>query len=137
MNKVILCGNISSDIDLRTTNNGTPVAKFSLAVNRIKDGVDFIPIVVWNQQAENTNQFCGKGSKILVEGRMQNREYEKDGFKAHITEIIADRIEYLSKGKKEPQEAKEVSNNPFDAFSTKTESEIGTQIQITPEDLPF
>lgn len=137
MNKVILCGNISSDIDLRTTSNGTPVAKFSLAVNRIKDGVDFIPIVVWNQQAENTNQFCGKGSKILVEGRMQNREYEKDGFKAHITEVIADRIEYLSKGKKEPQEAKETPINAFEEFGEHIKTETSEQIQIMPEDLPF
>lgn len=137
MNRVILSGNISSDIDLRTTNGGSPVAKFSLAVSRQKDGTDFIPIIVWNQQAENAKEYCAKGSKILVEGRMQNREYEKDGLKCHITEVVADRIEYLSKAKKEPQEANEAQNNPFDAFSTKTESTIGTQIKITDDDLPF
>lgn len=137
MNRVILCGNISSDIDLRTTNSGSPVAKFGLAVNRIKDGVDFIPIIVWNQQAENTKQFCSKGSKILVEGRMQNREYEKDGLKCHVTEVIADRIEYLSRAKKEAEEPKKEEINPFADFGEHVKTEMSEQIQITDADLPF
>lgn len=137
MNRVILSGNISSDIELKQTNGGTPVAHFSIAVNRAKDGVDFVPIIVWNQQAENVKQYCEKGSKVLVEGRLQNREYEKDGLKRHITEVIAERIEYLSKGKKEPQEAKKEVINPFEQFSSRTESSIGEQIQLEDEDYPW
>ena len=126
MNKAILCGNISTDIELKQTNGGAPVAKFNLAVNR-KDGVDFIPIVVWNQSAENVKEYCEKGSKVLVEGRIQVREYEKDGQKRHSTEVVADKIEFMSKKK----------DNPYEEMSIKTESNIGTQIEITDNDLPF
>lgn len=126
MNKVIICGNISTDIELKQTNGGTPVAKFNLAVNR-KDGVDFIPIVVWNQSAENVKEYCEKGSKLLIEGRIQVREYEKDGQKRHSTEVVADRIEFMSKKK----------DNPYEEMSIKTESNIGTQIEINDNDLPF
>ena len=128
MNKAILCGNISTDIELKQTNGGAPVSKFNLAVNR-KDGVDFIPIVVWNQSAENVKEYCEKGSKILVEGRIQVREYEKDGQKRYSTEVVADRVEFMSSKKKE--------SNPYEDMNIKTESQIGSQIEITQDDLPF
>lgn len=128
MNRIILCGNISTDIDLKTTNGGAPVAKFNLAVQRIKDGTDFIPIVTWNQLAENVSSYCAKGSKILVEGRLQTNSYEKDGVRRYSTDVVADRIEFLSKKE---------NTNPFDNMSIKTDFDAGNQITITDEDLPF
>jgi len=138
INKIILSGNISTDIDLRQTTSGTPVAKFNLAVRGQKD-TDFFPIITWNQSAENVNEYCEKGSKILVEGRIQNREYEKDGEKRHVTEIVADKIEYLSKTQNTQQEVKEDTNKPYLEFgnSIKTKSEIGEQLEIMDSDLPF
>lgn len=124
MNKVVLSGNISTDIDLRQTTSGAPVAKFNLAVSRIKDGTDFIPIVVWNQQAENLKEYCEKGSKILLEGKMQVRDYEKDGQKKYVTEVVADRVEFLGAKK-----------NPYEKLSVKTE--VKDQLQIKDEDLPW
>lgn len=125
MNKVILSGNISTDINFKTTNNGAPVARFNLAVNR-KEETDFIPITVWNQTAENVNEYCEKGSKLLVEGRLQIRDYEVDGQKKYSTEVVADRVEFMSSKK-----------NPYKDMSIKTEFEIGKQLEITDDDMPF
>jgi len=129
MNKCILCGNISTDIDFKQTSGGAPVAKFSIAVNKPKDGTDFVPIVAWNQVAENVSTFCEKGSKILVDGRLQNNSYEKDGQKRYYTEVVAERIEFLSAKKKE--------ENPYKDMSINTEFQAGSSIEITDSDIPF
>lgn len=119
MNRVILSGNIATDIDLKT--NKVPVAKFNLAVKKT-NGTDFIPIVAWNQTAEVINQYCSKGSKLLVEGRIQTDEYENKKY----TEIVADRVEFLDK-KETPKEPKE----------TLPKFEYGKQMEIKDEDLPW
>ena len=125
MNKVILSGNISNDIDLKQTSGGTPVARFNMAVNRAKEGVDFIPIVVWNQLAENIKEYCSKGTHILVEGRIQISDYEKDGQKRYSTEVVADRVEWTKK------------ENPYKDMNVKTEFDVGKQLEITDADLPW
>lgn len=128
MNRVILSGFISTDIEFGNTNGGISFTRFNLGVKKMKEGVDFIPIVAWNQVAENTAQFCEKGSKILVEGRMQTGSYEKDGQKRYTTDVVADRIEFLDRKKDE---------NQFKDMSIKTSFDTDNQIQIQESDLPF
>lgn len=106
MNRVNLTGNISTDIDLKfLPGNGTQVAKFNLAVNEYdskekKNTAIFVPIVVWGKPAENLAQFCTKGSKVGVTGRISIRSYDaQDGTKRYVTEVVADNfggIEYLN-----------------------------------------
>lgn len=113
MNKVILIGNISTDIDLKATPNGHYVAKFNLAANHPfkKDIVNFVPIETWRKQAENTAQFCSKGSKVAIDGYLQIDQYEKDGQKRTFTKVVADSITFLdSKPKQNNQQSK---NDPF------------------------
>ena len=112
MNKVFLIGNLSKDPELRTTNSGTSVCTFSIAVNRRKDKdgnstADFFSIVAWRQLAELCGKYLAKGRKVSVVGELQNRSYEaNDGTKRHVTEIVANEIEFLTpKG-----ESKEQSN---------------------------
>ena len=82
LNRVVLVGRMVRDPELRRTGNGTPVASFTIAMNRnfaSQNGerqADFIPCVVWNKAAENTARYCGKGSLVGVEGRLQNRSYD-------------------------------------------------------------
>ena len=145
MNKVILTGNLCKDIQLKYTQNNTPILRNTIAVkNNFKnpDGEyesEFINIVVWNKSAEVLKDYAGKGSKILVEGRITTRNYEKqDGTKVYITEVVAERIELLAKQSsnstnsiKEQQDTlKEVINeDPF--------KEFGSEVVLTDDDLPF
>ena len=102
MNKVFLIGNLSKDPELRTTNSGTSVCTFSIAVNRRKDKdgnstADFFSIVAWRQLAELCGKYLAKGRKVSVVGELQNRSYEaNDGTKRHVTEIVANEIEFLT-----------------------------------------
>ena len=104
MNKVVLIGRIAKDIEVRYTTTQKVVAMFSLAVNReFKNQkgeyeADFFNIVMWGKPAELAGNTLKKGSKIAIDGRIQNRSYEaKDGTKRYITEIIANGFEYLEK----------------------------------------
>lgn len=104
MNRVVLIGRLSKDVDVRYTNSQKVVATFSLAVNReFKNAngeyeADFFNVVMWGKPAELAGNTLKKGSKIAINGRIQNRSYDaKDGTKRYITEIIANGFEYLEK----------------------------------------
>ncbi len=108
MNKVILSGHICKDIEVRYTQSNKLVIQNTIAVKndfKNKDGnydSQFINIVVWNSQAEYLAKYAAKGSKLLVEGRLTNRNYDKqDGTKAYITEVIVEKLELLGVVKKE------------------------------------
>lgn len=104
MNKVILVGRLARDPEVRYTQSGKATASFALAVSRNDQNktADFIPIVCWEKLAEIVGNSLGKGRKILVEGRMQIRNYEgKDGIKRYVTEVVAQNIEFLDSKPKE------------------------------------
>lgn len=106
MNKVILLGRLTKDPEVRYTQAGKVVCQFTLAVDRPfsnQEGqkeADFIPVVIWGKSAETLGNTVRKGQKLLVEGRMQIRSYEgKDGSKRYVTEVVADRFEYVESRK--------------------------------------
>ena len=102
-NKVIMLGNLTKDPDLRYTGQGTPVCNFRLAVNskfgENKDETLFIDIVVWGKQAETCAQYLTKGRSVLVEGRLIERSWEKDGQKHSKMEINANAVRFLGGSK--------------------------------------
>ena len=101
LNRVALVGRLTKDAELRRTSNGKAVASFTLAVNRnFKTGdgqeADFLSIVAWGKVAENTANYCSKGSLVSVDGRLQTRNYENNqGQKVFVTEIVADSVQFL------------------------------------------
>lgn len=102
MNRSEMIGRITKDLELETTNSGTSVVKFSIAVDRKYRGsdgnkiADFFNIVAWHRLAENICKYCKKGSKVFVAGELQNRSWDKqDGTKGYATEIIASECEFL------------------------------------------
>lgn len=98
MNIVNLIGRLTKDVVLKKTTNGTSVVGFTLAVNRAKEGADFIPCVAYNQTADLMDKYLSKGSQIAVQGRINTRNYDNEaGQKVYVTEVIADRIEFLDK----------------------------------------
>ena len=105
MNKVELLGRLTKDPEIRYTQNNTPVASFSLAVNRrfTKEGeqqADFINIVAWNKTAEFCGKYFKKGSQIALVGRIQTRNWEDNGTKKYITEVVAEEV-YFADSKKD------------------------------------
>ena len=107
MNKCIELGRLTKDPEVRQTPGGKVVASFTLAVDRpflTSDGkreADFIPVVVWGKAAELVGNSCQKGHRLLVEGRLQIRNFDaKDGTKHWVTEVIASNIEFVERKEK-------------------------------------
>ena len=127
MNRAIIIGNLTRDIELRFTNTGKEVANFTVAVTRTfsKDKeTDFINCVAWGKTAENMAKYLSKGSKVAVEGRIQVSNYDnKEGQKVYKTEIVADSVEFLNTAKKEEEASIKEAAEVF-AGATITDSEI-------------
>jgi single-strand DNA-binding protein len=101
INKVILSGRITKDIEVKTTPNGTNVTQFSLAVERnfAKQGeerqTDFITCVAWNKTAEFIGKFFSKGRSIVVIGQLRTRTYDdKNGVRHYVTEVFVDEAQF-------------------------------------------
>jgi single-strand DNA-binding protein len=97
MNQAFLTGNLGRDPEQKQTANGTTVVTFSLATRDRKDESTWHNITAFNKTAEIIAQYCAKGSKIAVAGRISNRQYEKDGEKRTWSEVIANEVELLDK----------------------------------------
>ena len=98
VNKAILVGRLGKDPEARTTPAGKTVCQFSLATDTgfgDKRTTDWHNIVCFDKQAEFCRNYMRKGSLVYVEGRITNRQYEKDGVKQNITEIIANTVQSL------------------------------------------
>lgn len=106
LNKAIILGRITHDLEVRQTQSGTAVLQFTVAVDRnySKDGgekqTDFINCVAWRQTAEFIGRYFGKGRMIAVDGRLQTRTYEdKNGTKHYITELIVENANFTGEPK--------------------------------------
>jgi single-strand DNA-binding protein len=105
VNKAILIGNLGSDPELKYTPGGQAVASFSLATNERWTGKDgqknekttWHNIVAWGKQAELAKEYLHKGRQVYIEGRIDNRSYDKkDGSgKAYISEVVVQSIQFL------------------------------------------
>ena len=95
MNTVVLIGRLTKDPDVRQTESGMTVARFTLAVDRMKkDEADFISIVCFGKTAESVKDYITKGRKVALIGRIQTGSYEKNGQKVYTTDVIAERVEF-------------------------------------------
>ena len=139
MNKIILSGNLCQDMTLKYTPNNVTVLNNTIAVrNNYKNAngeyeSQFINIVAYKNNAEFLNKYGKKGCKILIEGRLQNRNYtNSEGKKIYVTEVVVDSIEFLEAKKKtenKQNNAKAEMNNLFEEFSN--------EVELKEEDLPF
>ncbi|MHB8141312.1 MAG: single-stranded DNA-binding protein [Vulcanimicrobiaceae bacterium] len=97
-NRIILVGNLTRDPEIRYTQSGKSVTKFTLAVNnpRNKEETTFVDIIAWEKLGETCNTWLKKGSNTLVEGRLVIRSYDdKDGNKRKATEVVIDNMQML------------------------------------------
>ena len=101
MNKAILMGRLTRDVELRETHSGISVVMFTLAVDRRYKSssgereADFISCKAFRQTAEFIGKWFSKGSRILVEGTIQTGSYEKDGRRVYTTDVIVDQAYFV------------------------------------------
>ena len=142
MNKVVLIGRLTKDPELKyTPGTGTAVTTITLAVENYNSKTqektaDFIPVVLWGKQAENTAQYTLKGSQVALSGRISVRTYDaKDGTKRYVTEVVADMfngVQFLSKNNNSNSN-NSVENN--DVFGGMNFDEYNTPVDDG--DMPF
>jgi single-strand DNA-binding protein len=102
INRVVLVGRLTKDPELKYTQGGVAVTRFTLAVNRAftnqqgQREADFINCVTWRKQAENTANYLRKGSLTGIEGRIQTSSFDgQDGKRVFMTEVVADSVQFL------------------------------------------
>jgi single-strand DNA-binding protein len=102
INQVTLVGRLTKDPDLRITQEGISVTNVTVAVNRPfrnqqgEIGADFVQCTLWKRTAENTAQYCRKGSLVGITGRIQTRYYDnQEGKRVYVTEVVAETVKFL------------------------------------------
>lgn len=141
MNKVVLIGRLTKDVEIRfTPGSGNSVANFTLAVDKYNPSTgqkeaDFIPCVVWGKQAEALSNYCSKGSQIAISGKIQTRSYDaQDGTKRYVTEVLVTEQQFLSKNEN-TQPNNNVNNQNNDKFgNSDLEDDIAP---VDDGDMPF
>ena len=138
MNKVFLIGRLTRDPELRYTGNNTPVATFSIAVNRNftnqagEREADFINIVAWRQTAEFVTKYFKKGSLIGIEGSIQTRRYQdKNGNNRTAFEVVANNVQFVE-SKRDSAPAGEPAS-----FSNADVNDFADLGDASDDDLPF
>lgn len=136
-NKTILMGNLTRDVDVRTTPSGQTVANFSLAVTRSyrdqngtqQDKTSFINCVAWGKVGEIIAQYVKKGSPLLVSGRLEQRSYEdKDGNKRSATDVIVEDFNFIGGG------SRGGDNDSYDAGASASNSRGSSKSDTAPEE---
>ena len=141
MNKFIATGNICKDIELRYTSNNVLTTQNSIAIrNDFKNAsgeydTTFINFVAYRYNADFLGKYASKGSKILIEGRINSRSYDKeDGTKAYITEVIAEKVELLNSPAKSGRNEEKPDEKPDE---TDLYADFSNGVIINDDDLPF
>lgn len=134
INRVVLLGNMTRDPELRRTSTGKAVTNFTLALNRYNnDEADFVDCVCWEKIAENTAQYCSKGSKVAVEGSIQTGSYEdKDGHNRKTVNVLCNRVEFINTNNNQQKK----TNNNFDTYDPNKQFETFNDYAMD-EDLAF
>ena len=103
LNRVVLVGRLTKDIELRKTNSNASVCSFTVAVDRrfqsqqqAGQSADFINCIAWRQSADFLASYAGKGTIVSVEGRIQTRSYDGQNGKVYVTEVVADNVQIIS-----------------------------------------
>lgn len=131
INRVVLVGRLTKDPELKYTQTGIAVTRFTLAVNRAfknaagEQEADFISCVAWRKQAENVANFLKKGSLVGVDGRIQTGSFEgQDGKRVYTTEIVADSVQFLEpRSGNSNNESSNQSNGSNQSGQTNTQNQ--------------
>lgn len=154
INRVVLVGRLTRDVEVRKTASGLSVATFTVACDRRmargQDGnnqqsADFISCVAWRQAADFLGSYARKGALVGVEGRIQTRNYDRDGQKVYVTEIVCDTVNLLeSKSQSQSRAQNSSYQQPYSQPKPSTNDDFvsddfgaGIGMDISSDDLPF
>lgn len=126
INTIIIAGRLTQSPEIKALPSGQNVCNFTIAVNAVytkdgerKESTEFVNVVLFGKQAENTAKYLSKGDQALVEGKLQTRNYEKDGVKHYRTEVIGKSIQFGAK-----REPSKVPNTSVDYPEGPDPSEV-------------
>jgi single-strand DNA-binding protein len=142
-NRVILVGNLTRDVELRYTPQGTAVTEIGLAVNdRVKrnnewvDETTFVDITLWGRTAEVASEYLGKGSPVLIEGRLKLDSWEKEGKKNYKLRVVGERMQMLGSRRQSGPGGGSSARQPDNAYSEPDDHE--SHAGVPPHDnIPF
>ena len=145
LNHITLMGRLTRDPELRYTQSGTPVASFTLAVDRdfaSKDGgerqTDFIDCVAWRQTGEFVSKYFAKGSMAVVSGRLQIREWQdKEGNKRRSAEVVTDNVYFGESKRREGGDGFRESTPAAGGFESSSKGSAFSELDNGDGDLPF
>ena len=153
INRVVLVGRLTRDVEVRKTQSGISVASFTVACDRRfssqnqqnqQQSADFISCVAWRQTADFLGSYARKGALVGVDGRLQSRSYDdRDGKKVYVTEVVANNLSLISSGTKKSSSAPAAGNVSLtrdDISKSLNETNLfdtGPDVGITGDDLPF
>lgn len=153
LNQVTLMGNLTRDPELRQTPNGQNVTSFSLALNRSykdqsgdwQEATDYVDVVAWGPLADRVSQYLNRGSRCLVQGRLQSRSWEQEGQKRSKVEVLANDVTFLdSRGSNNSSEDVVYDDQVTDDKPSKTKKpkkdevvEDVTDEPINLDEIPF
>lgn len=106
MNRVILIGRLTKDVELRYTKSNTPVATYTIAINSgygEKQETNYINITTWGKSGEFVSKYFKKGQPIAITGRLKNKNYESNGVKHYSYEVVTEDVEFVGSKQEEPK----------------------------------
>mgnify|MGYP002514683418 CR=1 FL=1 len=132
LNLVVIMGRLTSQPELKTTQNGVSVLPFTVAVNRQygEQQTDFIPCVAWRNTAEFITKYFGKGQSIVIQGSLQQRDFEdKQGNKRTAYEVVVSTADFCGKKENADEQAQKLDN--------EVDTSEFEEISLAEQDLPF
>jgi len=133
INNVTLIGRLTRAVELKYTQSGLAVSRFTLAVNKFgKDDANFINCVAFKGTAEALANHTDKGSLVGVVGALETGSYEKDGVKRYTTDVICNSVQFL-----EPKKDRQQSKHQSTTQSNTDPFDSGQPVDIDTDDLPF
>jgi single-strand DNA-binding protein len=145
LNKVMLIGRLGKDPEIRYTQDGSPVANFSLATSEMwtdksgtrQERTEWHNIVAWRKLADLSKRYLSKGRQVYVEGRLQTREWDdRDGNKRRTTEVVASQMVLLG-SRPEGAESSAPAPAPYRSQPAEVDDGPGGGAPITDDDIPF
>lgn len=133
-------GNITKDLELRSTSTGKSVCEFSIAINEgygDNQRTTFVSIVVWGVQAENIVKYCSKGSKVGVSGSLRIDKYQVNEENRYKTYILANHVEFLDSKKGDSNQTTQIVSNDEPVAEESITSISQDELEISEDDYPF